>query len=71
VDILCATHQHRDHFYPPFVATHLKNNPAGTFISGQQAFDLLMEEAKTSVSENQVLSITPSKLSVLHFKFDT
>jgi L-ascorbate metabolism protein UlaG (beta-lactamase superfamily) len=40
IDCYFVTHQHRDHFYAPYVALFLQHHPESLFVSAQQVVDL-------------------------------
>jgi L-ascorbate metabolism protein UlaG (beta-lactamase superfamily) len=44
VDLILATHEHHDHFYPQFVATYMRDNPRTRFISTKSAVRQLLAE---------------------------
>jgi len=46
VDIVLATHHHRDHFDPHAVARHLRNNPRAVFLSTPQAITKMRSEVE-------------------------
>jgi L-ascorbate metabolism protein UlaG (beta-lactamase superfamily) len=39
VDLILATHEHRDHFSPDLVLRYMRNNPNAVFVSSQSAVD--------------------------------
>ena len=60
VDLVLATHFHRDHFNAASVAAHLKANPQATFVSVHQAADLVAKEFAPGAREfARILSTTP------------
>ena len=42
VDLILATHEHHDHFYPELVGRYMKENPLTLFISTGSAVDQLI-----------------------------
>lgn len=63
IDLIAATHQHRDHFHAPFVMEHLKNNAKGKFVSCKQSVDILKKDEQFYKIKNQIVEITPDSLS--------
>lgn len=63
VDLVAATHMHMDHFYAPFVAGHLKNNPEARFISCLQSVERLAAMEDYRQIEDQVVESTPEHLA--------
>jgi len=62
VDLVVATHMHRDHFYAPFVADHMSSNQSGCFISCEQSVDLLSTEEGYDNFSDRVIEMTPDSL---------
>ncbi len=61
VDLVLATHFHRDHFDAGSVAAHLRANPKATFVSVHQAADLVAQQFPPGAREAaRVLSTTPA-----------
>jgi len=63
IDLIAATHNHRDHFHAPFVAEHLHHNPTGIFLSCRQATDALKQETKYQSIASQIITLDVSQRS--------
>lgn len=60
VDLVLATHFHRDHFDAGSVATHLRANPRANFVSVHEAAELVHKEFPAAARESaRILSTTP------------
>lgn len=63
IDLVAVTHPHSDHFYAPFVAVCLQNNPQTNFISCKQSVDKLAKTDQYMDIRNRVFEITPDSLT--------
>lgn len=59
IDLIAVTHEHRDHFYAPFVSEHLSNNKEGKFISCSQSIRKLAETESYEEIKTRLFEITP------------
>ena len=60
VNLVLATHFHRDHFDAGSVAAHLRANPQATFVSVHEATELVHKEFAASAPENaRIRTTTP------------
>ncbi|HMA61965.1 MAG TPA: MBL fold metallo-hydrolase [bacterium] len=68
IDLIVATHNHRDHFHAPFVREFLQNNKQVKFISTNQSCNDLKVEADYQKIKGQIIEITPDTLSSISKK---
>jgi L-ascorbate metabolism protein UlaG (beta-lactamase superfamily) len=63
VDLVAATHHHRDHFTAVCVAKHLLSNPKARFVSTTDAVDLLKSECSLFFDkiEDRIHGLKPEK----------
>jgi len=62
IDLVLATHYHRDHFDAGSVAAHLRANPKATFVSVHQAADLVTAAFPAGARErSRILATTPDR----------
>mgnify|MGYP006278793741 CR=1 FL=1 len=66
IDLVLATHNHRDHFHAPFVSEFLQNNKQVAFLSTQQAVRDLKMCSNYEKLHNQIVDTTPEYLSSVH-----
>lgn len=60
VDLVLATHYHRDHFDARTVAAHLRANPRALFVSTEQALAALGEVAPEIAESGRVRGLSPA-----------
>jgi len=66
IDLILATHAHRDHFHAPFVMDHLSKNKKGTFISCEQSIHQITgSDAYNPAIQSQLVEVTPDSLSFI------
>lgn len=61
VDLVLATHSHRDHFDPTMVGTHLQYNQEAVFASTQRAVDQLQSEFPVFFGSERVRAFDPGR----------
>jgi L-ascorbate metabolism protein UlaG (beta-lactamase superfamily) len=69
VDLILATHCHRDHFDPASVARHLESNESAVFVSTEQAVEQLHRiTPQIKDFDTRVIGLTPEEGRVVELK---
>jgi L-ascorbate metabolism protein UlaG (beta-lactamase superfamily) len=69
VDLILATHYHRDHFDPASVARHLASNESAIFVSTEQAVEQLRQlSPQVKDLDTRVIGLTPEERRVVELR---
>jgi len=61
VDLVAATHNHRDHFHAPFVSKHLLKNEEACLVSTEQSAGELRRLPDYEVFKNRIKTLAPDQ----------